>query len=103
MLSSFEDAALAAAQAAAPELLRGLLVKTLPSDWEQRAAALGCTSVHVGQRDLTRVQVAAVGAAGVPLMAWTVNEPERARELWSWGVDAIATDDLPALAPIAPS
>ena len=25
-------------------------------------------------------------------MAYTVNEPERATELWSWGVDCVATD-----------
>lgn len=102
VLSSFKAASLDAARDAAPELLRGLLVGDLPRDWQERMTTLGCATLHVGQRELDRSQVDAVKAAGVPLMAWTVNEPERARELWSWGVDAIATDDLPALAPISP-
>jgi glycerophosphoryl diester phosphodiesterase len=102
VLSSFEEDSLAAARETAPDLPRGLLVGDLPDDWAERAAALQCATVHVGQRALTREQVAAVKAAGLPLMAWTSNEVDRARELWSWGVDAIATDDVALLAPIAP-
>lgn len=35
-------------------------------------------------------------AAGLEVHAWTINEPERARELVSWGVQSITTDK-PAL------
>jgi len=102
VLSSFEADSLAAARDEAPDLSRGFLVGDLPQDWAERMAALECATLHVGQRALTREQVAEVKAAGVPLMAWTINEVSRARELWSWGVDAIATDDLATLVPIAP-
>jgi glycerophosphoryl diester phosphodiesterase len=39
---------------------------------------------------------ASIGAAhrrGVPVFAWTVNDPERILQLAGWGVDAIVSDD----------
>jgi glycerophosphoryl diester phosphodiesterase len=39
---------------------------------------------------------ASIGAAhrrGVPVFAWTVNDPERCLQLAGWGVDAIVSDD----------
>jgi glycerophosphoryl diester phosphodiesterase len=99
VLSSFSEAALAAARDMAPDLHRGLLVTDIPPDWAERMARLDCVSLHVGQRQLERPAVAELKAAGVPLMAYTVNEPERARELWSWGVDCIATDRPDLMAP----
>lgn len=102
VLSSFEADALLAARDAAPGLLRGLLVEDLPDDWHARMTALDCTTLHVGQRSLLSAQVSAVKTAEVPLMVYTVNNAARAKELWSWGVDAIVTDDLAALLPGAP-
>jgi glycerophosphoryl diester phosphodiesterase len=92
VLSSFSEEALAAARDTAPGLLRGLLVTDVPPDWRERMLRLDCVSLHVGQRQLERAIVETIKAAGVPLMAYTVNEPARARELWSWGVDCVATD-----------
>jgi glycerophosphoryl diester phosphodiesterase len=97
VLSSFAPDALAAARTAAPQLLRGLLVKAVPADWAARMAALACVSLHAEQSRLTEPTVRAVKAAGVPLMAYTVNDPARARELRAWGVDALVTDDVEAL------
>ncbi|MHC5211371.1 MAG: glycerophosphodiester phosphodiesterase [Planctomycetota bacterium] len=92
VLSSYSEIALAAAREMAPELPRGLLVTDVPPDWQERMARLDCVSLHVGQRQLERPTVEAIKAEDVPLMAYTVNEPERATELWSWGVDCVATD-----------
>jgi glycerophosphoryl diester phosphodiesterase len=41
LLSSFKDASLAAAHAAAPEFARALLIGRLADDWRQRAEAVG--------------------------------------------------------------
>lgn len=92
LLSSFTPAALAAARAAAPSLERALLVGAVPPDWRQRVEALQCRMLHADQRKLDRAAVEAVGAAGLPVFAYTVNEPERARELFSWGVSALFSD-----------
>jgi len=97
VLSSFAVESLAAARAAAPDLLRGLLVETVPDDWKQRLGALQCVSLHVEESRLTAPLARSIKAAGVPLLAYTVNDPARARTLRDWGVDALVTDDVEAL------
>ena len=92
LLSSFKPAALAAARDAAPGIERALLVGAIPHDWQEQAAALGCTLLHADQRKLDRAAVGAVVAAGLAVFAYTVNLPERARELFGWGVNAVFSD-----------
>jgi len=92
VISSFKPASLAAAREAAAHLPRGFLAEVLPPDWLARMTELECRTVHPSWRALSRAQVAAVKAAGYPLLVWTVNEPARARELVSWGVDSLITD-----------
>jgi glycerophosphoryl diester phosphodiesterase len=97
LLSSFSDAALAAARAAEPGLRRALCVEALPRDWWTRLRAVDGVSLHVDQRPLTRPQAASVKAQQVPLLAWTVNSAPRAALLSSWGVDGFFTDRLDLL------
>ncbi|HZB89796.1 MAG TPA: glycerophosphodiester phosphodiesterase family protein, partial [Stellaceae bacterium] len=92
LLSSFKPAALAAAREAAPQLERALLVGAVPRDWQQQVAALQCAALHADQRRLDRTTAAMVAETGLPLFAYTVNLPERARELFSWGVTAVFSD-----------
>jgi len=99
LLSSFEIDCLEVAQSLSPALPRGYLIEELPADWRTTAARLGCTSVHPWHEPLTAQQVAALRQAGYLVAVYTVNRPERAAELLSWGVDALITDDPPALAP----
>jgi glycerophosphoryl diester phosphodiesterase len=92
LLSSFKPAALAASREVAPQLERALLVSAVPRDWQSQAAALGCTTLHANQRKLDQETVAAVRAQGMPLFAFTVNRPDRAGQLYDWGVDAVFSD-----------
>lgn len=92
LLSSFKPAALAAAREAAPQFERALLLGALGRDWQKQAETLGCSMIHADQRKLDAAAVAAMKAAGLPLFAYTVNLPTRARELFSWGVDAVFSD-----------
>jgi len=67
-------------------------VEDVPPDWQARLEALDCVSLHC-QHDLLDAQLARrIKAAGYGLMCYTVNDPARARELFSWGVDALCTD-----------
>lgn len=50
---------------------------------------------------LSEVLIARLHAAGLKVFAWTVNTPPRARELRSWGVDGIISDDLDVLTRVA--
>jgi glycerophosphoryl diester phosphodiesterase len=99
LLSSFQPAALAAARAAAPELPRGALFETVPADWRARLRTFECVSLHCDHRHLTRAQVDEIHSAGYWVFCYTVNTPDRARELAAWGVDAFVTDRLDLIAP----
>ena len=101
LLSSFSEEALAAAQAAAPDLPRALLVEKVPHDWQARLRRYGCVGLNINQIDATPELARAVHAAGYRLAAWTVNDPDRARLLFSWGVDAIFSDQLALIPPTA--
>lgn len=101
LVSSFSEEALAAARQAAPQLPRALLVERIPADWQARLEKHGCVGLNINQKDATAEFVQAVHAAGYRLAAWTVNAPERARLLLSWGVDAIFTDELATIRPAA--
>jgi glycerophosphoryl diester phosphodiesterase len=101
LLSSFSEEALAAAQAAAPELPRALLIEAVPDDWLARLRKYGCVGLNINQQDATPELIGAVHQAGYRIAAWTVNDPDRARLLFSWGLDAIFTDQLALIAPTA--
>lgn len=103
LLSSFSMEALLAARAAAPEIPRALLVKTVPADWQQRMKKAGAQALHVQERRLSAAQAEAVKAAGYGLFCYTVNDPARAATLLSWGVDAFCTDRLDLFDPRSPA
>ncbi len=99
LLSSFSEAALAAARSAAPQLPRGLLLDAVPDDWHARMTALGCLSLHCNQARLDERTAQGIVQAGYGLATWTVNDPDAARRLFAWGVDAVFTDRLDLIGP----
>ena len=99
LLSSFSLAALEAARDAAPDLPRACLMSELPPGWEPLARAVGAVAIHTNHRHLTPALAKAVRDAGFGLFCYTVNEPERARELLDWGVEAFCTDRIDLIGP----
>ncbi|WP_118184115.1 glycerophosphodiester phosphodiesterase [Paraburkholderia phosphatilytica] len=94
LLSSFSYDALAAARDAAPDLPRGMLYEAVPANWREQTSALGCVSLHADHNRLSEALVAQIRAAGLHMLVYTVNDPQRARQLAQWGVDAICTDRI---------
>jgi glycerophosphoryl diester phosphodiesterase len=92
VLSSFSRQSLAAAQAAAPELPRGLLVWQYAADWAEAAENLGCVSVHCAHQYLTPDWAREIRERNYWLLVYTLNDAGRARELRAWGVQSIVTD-----------
>ena len=99
LFSSFSLEALLAAGEAAPGIARGLLVDAIPADWQARLLQLGAVAVHTNHEHLGAAQAPTIKQAGYGLMCYTVNAPDRARELFSWGVDAICTDRIDLIGP----
>ncbi|MGN6701829.1 MAG: glycerophosphodiester phosphodiesterase [Burkholderiaceae bacterium] len=92
LLSSLSLPALHAAREEAPDLARAWLVERVPANWRDPLAACEAVALHADHRHLTAPQARDVKAAGFGLLCYTVNDPARAAELFSWGVDAVCTD-----------
>lgn len=104
LLSSFSEISLDAARSAAPQLPRALLIEgKIPRDWHNRMLALGCQGINIDEREATEELVHEILARGCTLAIWTVNTPQRARELLRWGCHAIFTDDITRTTPSAMS
>lgn len=98
LISSFDQPALAAALDAAPDLPRGCLVTRVPRSWRERFDALACTTLNVSNRWVRQKHIDAAGAQNVPVLVYTVNDPDRALALWNMGVTSIFTDRVDLLA-----
>ncbi len=92
LISSFLADAIEEAGRLIPEIPRGMLWRRLPRTWRSVAAQLGCATIHCGQADLTRKEAAEVCDAGYELLAYTVNDAARARELFAWGIASVFSD-----------
>jgi glycerophosphoryl diester phosphodiesterase len=92
LISSFQRGALAAARDRAPHIARGILFRRIPKNWRNIAAGLGCVTIHADQQRLRPAALADVRRAGYPLLAYTVNDPERAKTLFEFGVNSVFSD-----------
>jgi glycerophosphoryl diester phosphodiesterase len=92
LISSFSQRALAASQACAPRIARGILFRAVPRNWRVLAERFGCATIHVDHRHLHPALVAEVRESGYPLLAYTVNDPGRASTLFGWGVTSVFSD-----------
>lgn len=92
LLSSFQRASLEACRDLAPDLPRGYLSDTVGEDWVAEAKSLGCVTLNLGWKTLTPAQVPGLIASGLPLLLWTVNEPEVASAFLTAGATAVITD-----------
>ncbi len=92
LISSFQRAALAAARDRAPHIARGILFRRIPKNWGNIAAQLGCVTIHADQQRLRLAVLSEIRRAGYPLLAYTVNDPERAKILFDFGVKSVFSD-----------
>lgn len=85
-----------------PEVATGLLVGEGGSLEEavRWAVEKGHPAVAPHHSLLNEQSVEAAREQGLAVVAWTVNDPQRAAELAAWGVEAIITDDPPRLAAV---
>jgi glycerophosphoryl diester phosphodiesterase len=99
LFSSFSFDALMAAKETAPEIPRGFLVDKLEPGWLEKVQALEAIAVHTNHEHLTPELAQEIKGHGYGLFCYTVNTVERAREILSWGVDALCTDRIDLIGP----
>ena len=100
LVSSFSRAALAAAQAAAPEIPRGLLLEGDVPDWEDAARRLAVATVHP-DATATADFISCAHARGWGVMCWTIDDIETAQTLLAAGADALCTNRPDQLGSLA--
>jgi glycerophosphoryl diester phosphodiesterase len=85
--------------AAAGSIETALLVAGVPEglDLPALAAGRGYRGVHPPDGGTTRELVERCQGLGLSVRVWTVNDPARGEELARFGVDAVITDDAPAV------
>lgn len=94
VFSSFKLESLEALRDAGPNWPRGLLISSWEIDWREQVKRLDCISLHPSHELLDRREtVFKIKAEGLLILPYTVNDPDRASELFDWGVHAIITDD----------
>jgi glycerophosphoryl diester phosphodiesterase len=92
LLTSFKPDALAAAQAAAPQLPRGLLIDTLQPGCLDLAQQLGCQALVCNHALWDAALVQQAHASGLRALSYTVNDEWAAQRLIDLGTDGIITD-----------
>jgi glycerophosphoryl diester phosphodiesterase len=99
LLSSFSIDSLRTARAAVPTLPRGWITDSLDAGWQRTLSELECVSLHLKHTLVTKPLIAELRQMGLRIAVWTVNDPDRARELLDWGIDALITDALDRIHP----
>ena len=96
VISSFGLTTIDAVKTADPTLLTGWITFTaLDQDWALvTAVEHGHEALHPQEQAITRELVEKAQAEGMAVRAWTVDAPDRLRELDSFGVDALITNDV---------
>jgi glycerophosphoryl diester phosphodiesterase len=62
-------------------------------DWRKKMGQVKACTLSVDESLLTPERVEVLKSLRLPLLAYTVNDPARAKELLSWGVTAVYSDD----------
>ena len=93
LISSFDIDALTIAAQLHPEWPRGLLLDTWREDWQELANLTSASTIHLNEKLLSPARIEMLQRAQLPILAYTVNDPARAKELLRSGVTALFTDN----------
>lgn len=94
LISSFSHVSLETARDMATDWHRGLLLwhDDMPQDWKALAEYLDVSTINISNELATRPFLEDIIDFGKPVAVYTINDPQRARHLISWGTDAVFTD-----------
>lgn len=92
LVSSFELDLLAKLREYNPDLQLGMLFKHLPELWQLAVQAIQPCTIHCDHNLITPDEISLIKTSGYELYCYTCNDPVRALELFSQGVDGVFTD-----------
>lgn len=94
LLSSFSLAALEIARDVAPTVRRGILYEAPAVDWLAEMRRLRAVSLHCAGALVSDDLLREAAEQHIPVLCYTVNTPEMAKNLFGRGVSALFTDRL---------
>jgi glycerophosphoryl diester phosphodiesterase len=92
LVSSFDVPELDKIRQLAPHIPRGLLVEKIGYSTRSVLDAVGCATLNCHHSGLTADSVTKMTDAGYPVLAYTVNDPLLAAELYTMGVAGVFSD-----------
>lgn len=93
LISSFQHVSLETAFDMAADWPRGfLLPEEWPENWRELIEFFAPATIHINGNTCTREQVEDIADLGLPILAYTINDPDRGRFLQRWGVDGFFSD-----------
>ena len=92
-ISSFNEAVLIRVRSLDTELRLGQLYEDIPANWAETLANIQAFSLNCDHSLLKKETALAIKEAGYLLFCYTANDPELVANHWSWGMDAVITDD----------
>ncbi|MDX1902391.1 MAG: glycerophosphodiester phosphodiesterase family protein [Gammaproteobacteria bacterium] len=90
--SSFSVLALETMRQISSEVSLALLLDQWCDEGPETLERLNCHYLSLRQEDITSETLQSVKLTQKKILAWTVNEPARAAQLFDWGVHAVFTD-----------
>jgi glycerophosphoryl diester phosphodiesterase len=92
MISSPSEICLRTVYQLAPEFCLGAVIHEWDEPWQVWLSDFACQSVSVNHLILTPERVEDLKKRVKFVLAYTVNDPARAEELYQWGIDAVFSD-----------
>lgn len=99
LISSFSHVSLEIAFDMAADWHRALLLPDeWPENWQDLADYFNVATINVNGNTVTQEQVEDIIDLEKPVLAYTINDPIKARELQGWGVDCFFSDEPDVIA-----
>jgi len=92
LISSFSHVSLERAIEIMPQYPRGLLIREYLDNWRELAKYLDVTTINIDGNKSTNEQIGEYLEYGLPILAYTINNPIRAQELIDLGISAVFSD-----------
>ena len=92
LVSSFQHVSLETAYDMMHEWPRGFLIDEYQPNWKELAEFLEAATININGNTSTEDQVDEYISLQKPVLAYTINDPIRARLLQRWGVDSFFAD-----------
>ena len=92
LISSFSQVSLESAMEVMPEWPRGLLIDEYIPNWKELAVHLDAHTLNIDGNTVTRDQIDEYLDYGKPILAYTINDPAKAKQLMEWGVSGVFSD-----------